>query len=58
MFGAEVFCWSTGCLCDLRPEYARINKWNHGFAAVTVHDDGSFDVSNQRVTADGRVRSS
>lgn len=58
MWGSEVFCWSTGCLCDLRPEYARLNKWNHGFAAVTVHADGSFDVRNQRIAADGRVRSS
>lgn len=58
MWGSEVFCWSTGCLCDLRPEYARLNKWNHGFAIVRVHEDGSFDVQNQRVTADGRVRSS
>jgi predicted phosphodiesterase len=58
MFGAEVFCWSTGCLCDLRPEYARINKWNHGFAVATVHADGSFDVANQRITAEGKVRTS
>jgi predicted phosphodiesterase len=58
MFGAEVFCWSTGCLCDLRPEYARINKWNWGFATATIHADGSFDVANQRITADGKVRSS
>lgn len=58
MWGSEVFCWSTGCLCDLRPEYARLNKWNHGFAAVTVHRDQSFDVANYRITADGRVRSS
>jgi hypothetical protein len=42
----------------LRPEYARINKWNHGFASVTVDADGSFDVTNYRITADGRVRSS
>lgn len=58
MFGSEVFCWSTGCLCDMRPEYARLNKWNHGFAVVTVHDDQSFDVENMRITADGKVRSS
>ncbi len=58
MWGSEVFCWSTGCLCDLRPEYARLNKWNHGFALVVVHDDGSFDCRNQRITADGRVRAS
>jgi hypothetical protein len=58
MFGAEVFCWSTGCLCDLRPEYARINKWNHGFAVVNVEADGQFDVENCRITADGKVRQS
>lgn len=57
MFGREIFCWSTGCLCDLRPEYARINKFNHGFASVRVQADGQFDVSNFRI-ANGRVRSS
>jgi len=57
MFGREVFCWSTGCLCDLRPEYARINKFNHGFASVRVQADGQFDVSNFRIT-NGKVRSS
>lgn len=57
MFGREIFCWSTGCLCDLRPEYARINKFNHGFASVKVHSDGQFDVSNFRI-ANGKVRTS
>jgi predicted phosphodiesterase len=53
----ETFCWSTGCLCDLTPEYARINRWNHGAAIVTVHADGEFDVHNFRI-AHGKVRSS
>lgn len=57
MFGREIFCWSTGCLCDLRPEYARINKFNHGFASVRVESDGQFNVENFRIT-DGKVRSS
>jgi len=57
MFGREVFCWSTGCLADLRPEYARLNKYNHGFASVRVQADGQFDVSNFRI-ANGKVRSS
>ncbi|MEY3205071.1 MAG: Verrucomicrobia phage [Planctomycetota bacterium] len=57
MWGSEVFCWSTGCLCDLRPEYARLNKWNHGFATVKVDADGQFDVTNYRI-ASGKVRSS
>jgi predicted phosphodiesterase len=58
MWGREVFCWSTGCLCDLHPEYARINKFNHGFASVNVEASGEFDVTNFRITNDGKVRQS
>jgi predicted phosphodiesterase len=57
MWHHETACWSTGCLCDLRPEYAKFNRWNHGFATVTVHDGGAFDVQNYRVMLDGTVRS-
>lgn len=38
--------WSTGCLCDMHPRYARINKWNHGHAVVEVDRGGNFDVRN------------
>jgi predicted phosphodiesterase len=57
MFGSETVCFSTGCLCDLRPAYAVLNKWNHGGAIVTVHEGGEFDVENFRI-ANGKVRSS
>jgi predicted phosphodiesterase len=57
MWHHETGCWSTGCLCDLRPEYARINRWNHGFAVATVLKGGAFDVNNYRVMGDGTVRS-
>jgi hypothetical protein len=57
MFHSETTCWSTGCLCDLTPEYARLNKWNHGFAIVAVHDGGEFDVENLRIVGD-RIRTS
>jgi hypothetical protein len=53
----ETANWSVGCLCDLTPEYARVNAWNHGFAVCTVHDRGAFDVHNFRVMQDGTVRS-
>lgn len=43
-----VTTWSTGCLCDLRPEYAPVNKWNHGFAIVEF-DNGAFEVRNKRI---------
>jgi hypothetical protein len=56
MWHKETGCWSTGCLCDLRPEYARINRWNWGFAMVAIHKGGAFDVHNYRVMHDGTVR--
>lgn len=58
MWHKETACWSVGCLCDLTPEYARINRWNWGFAIATVHKGGMFDVQNYRVMLDGSVRSS
>lgn len=57
MWHKETACWSTGCLCDLRPEYAKFNRWNWGFAMAVVHDGGAFDLHNYRVMLDGTVRS-
>ena len=42
-------CWSVGCLCDLHPEYSRLNaKWNHGFSIVR-NDQTHFFVENKRI---------
>ncbi len=41
--------WSVGCLCDLRPDYSILNKWNHGAAIVRVEKNGSVDVENFRI---------
>jgi hypothetical protein len=38
-------CYSIGCMCDLSPDYAPVNKWNHGFAVVEV-DGKSYQVAN------------
>lgn len=46
--GRTVTCWSTGCLSELHPDYARVNRWNHGFATVEVRGD-QFTVSNKRI---------
>ena len=56
MFHSETFVWSTGCLCDLTPAYARVNRWNHGYAFVEVANDKSFNVSNFRINRRGEVR--
>ena len=44
-------CWSTGCLCQLTPNYRPFayTKWNHGCAIVTVYDDNTFSVDNRRI---------
>ena len=46
--GKVITTWSTGCLCELNPEYMPINKWNHGFAHV-IRDGKSFEVMNKRI---------
>lgn len=56
MFKNDTTCWSTGCLCDLSPNYARLNKWCHGFCYVEVEADGAFNVHNFQITKDGTVR--
>lgn len=47
-------CWSTGCLCDLKPDYARINRWSSGFCVVETQADGEFEVHNHKII-NGRV---
>jgi predicted phosphodiesterase len=49
LLGKLITCWSTGCLCNLNPEYAVINKWNHGFAFVEISKGGEFHVTNKRI---------
>lgn len=47
--GKMITTWSLGCLCDLHPEYARFNKWNHGAATVELTKEGDFSVHNFRI---------
>lgn len=47
--GKLMTCWSLGCLCELYPDYAKFNKWNHGYAEILVNDDGTWDVRNKRI---------
>jgi predicted phosphodiesterase len=48
--------WSTGCLCDMHPEYAPLNNWNLGYAYVDIDQEtGNFDVHNQKII-NGKIR--
>lgn len=53
--GKTVACWSIGCLCDLHPEYAILNKWNHGFATCVFDSSGDFELKNYKIV-NGKVR--
>lgn len=44
--GREIATWTTGCACELSPDYGRFSNWNHGFAFVEVSQDGTYDVHN------------
>lgn len=41
-------CWSSGCLCDMHPDYAPMNNWNHGFIEVDIAGD-DFTVHNYKI---------
>lgn len=43
--------WSVGCLCELNPDYMPFNEWNHGFAHITVENNGNFKVKNLLILA-------
>jgi len=46
--------WSTGCLCDMHPDYAPINDWHYGFAWVEVDGD-EFEVFNHKII-NGKIK--
>lgn len=48
--GTVIGCWSTGCLCELRPDYSPIvGNSRHGFAHITVERSGDFTVKNFQI---------
>lgn len=46
--GKYISAWTTGCLCDMQPEYMPINQWNHGFAILELKGK-DFTVHNKRI---------
>lgn len=51
--GRNIACWSTGCLCGLWPDYAKVNKWDHSAARVDLKGN-DFSVTPLRLI-DGKV---
>lgn len=46
---STLMAWSTGCLCELSPQYMPVNEWNHGGAIVEIYDGGQFHVENFQI---------
>jgi predicted phosphodiesterase len=50
MDGDMTTTWSTGCLCELKPDYSPlVSNYAHGFAHVIVNDDKTYSVYNKRI---------
>lgn len=48
--GNVVGCWSTACLCELRPNYSPlVSNSTHGFANILVEPNGNFHVKNFKI---------
>jgi predicted phosphodiesterase len=48
--GKVVSCWSTGCLCELRPNYSPlVSNSQHGFAHIVIEKNGDYTVKNFQI---------
>lgn len=48
--GDIITTWSTGCLCELSPDYNPYgNNYSHGFAHVQFDANGQYTVKNLRI---------
>ncbi len=46
----HIATWSIGCLCNCKPFYRPINRWNLGYALYTrTSSDGNFVLDNKRI---------
>ena len=48
--GNVIGCWSTGCLCELKPTYSpMVSNSQHGFAHILIESSGDFTVKNYQI---------
>ena len=48
--GEIISCWSTACLCELRPNYSpMVSNSQHGFAHILVEPNGNYTVKNYQI---------
>lgn len=48
--GKVIGCWSTGCLCELKPNYSpMVSNSQHGFAHIMIEKGGDYTVKNYQI---------
>lgn len=48
--GEVISCWSTACLCELKPSYSpQVSNSQHGFAHIEVESNGDYMVHNYQI---------
>lgn len=48
--GKIISSWSTGCLCELKPDYSPlVSNSQHGFAHITVDFNDDYTVKNYQI---------
>lgn len=48
--GDVIGCWSTACMCEIRPAYnPLVSNSQHGFAHITVEPNGNYHVRNYQI---------
>jgi predicted phosphodiesterase len=48
--GNTVSCYSTACLCELRPNYSPlVSNSQHGFAHIKVEPNGDYHIRNYQI---------
>lgn len=56
VFGNTIECFSTGCLCETKPDYSPIvSSYRLGFAHVLVDKNNKSELRNFRITK-GKIR--
>lgn len=50
MDGKVITCWSTGSLCETKPDYSPlVSNYQHGFAHVLIDSTGDYSVKNFQI---------
>jgi predicted phosphodiesterase len=53
--GKPISTWSIGCLCQLHPDYATINKWSHSVMLIDHSEGHKYSSVENRLIIDGEV---